>query len=105
MFTGPDQKDDKDCKHNGSQSYNKEWKVGHDTDDEQQLVHSLRRRVINLHALFKETMEAWYIITVHLSMMSDGLQMCVSHLIEEHDRKHCFIQVFSIPVRGTMDRL
>lgn len=54
LFAGPDQKDDEDREHYGSQSHDNEWKVGHQRDDHQQLLNFRRGRIVNHHTLLKD---------------------------------------------------
>lgn len=62
-FALPDQEDDEDHQHDGSQCDNNEREVGHHTDDQQQLLYSQRRRVVNQHTLGRDEGEDMLCVT------------------------------------------
>lgn len=62
-FALPDQEDDEDHQQDDAQCDNEEWEVGHQTNDHQQLLYSLRRRVINYHTLGRDEGEDMLCIT------------------------------------------
>lgn len=51
LLVSPDQEDDEDGEHDGSQAHDDEREVGDHGGDGQQLLHSCCRRIINHHAL------------------------------------------------------
>lgn len=51
LLAHTDQEDDEDDEHNSTQTHNNEREVGHQNRDQQQLLHSGRRCIIDHHAL------------------------------------------------------
>lgn len=51
LFAVPDQEEDEDCEHNGAKSHNNEREVGHESGNQQQLLYSRCRRIIDHHTL------------------------------------------------------
>ena len=66
MFSYPlsldaDQKDDEGDEHNDTQSHYDEREVGHNSGNQQQLLHSCSRRIINNHTLCIERQQGSHV--------------------------------------------
>ena len=59
LFAGSHQQDDEDRQHDATQSHENEREVGHRGADQQQLLHSGRRGVIDRHTLPIERQKYW----------------------------------------------
>lgn len=107
LFAGPDQKDDEDREHYGSQSHDNEWKVGHQRDDHQQLMNFRRRCIVNHHTLLKTMQGRANCIMLSLKRLSvkQSLFLNVSYLIDEHDGEDSFVQASCFAVLDTVSRV
>lgn len=97
-LASPDQEDDEDGEHDGSQAHDHEREVGHHIGDGQQLLYSCRWCIVDHHALSKENGKKLKTESRDTDVSPFRLRSQVSYLIEEHDREHSLIQDFSFPV-------
>ncbi len=68
LLAGPQHEDDEDGEHNDAQSHKNEREVGHDSGDEQQLLHSGCRFIINHHTLYLKTLHRYVTLRKWLLM-------------------------------------